>query len=71
MPVTGMPQIKCCHGCVAPKRYPGCGDHCDDYKAEKQEWLDSKKPPIVAEYIAEAKVRHLNKHVMNPYKVRA
>lgn len=28
-------MIKCCHGCVAPKRYPGCHDHCPDYILEK------------------------------------
>ena len=26
-----MKKITCCHGCVAPKRYPGCHDHCPDY----------------------------------------
>lgn len=25
----------CCYGCVAPKRYPGCQDHCP----ERQEQL--------------------------------
>lgn len=29
--------IKCCYGCVAPKRYPGCHDHCPDRIAEKAE----------------------------------
>lgn len=29
--------IKCCHGCMAPKRYPGCHDHCPDYAKEKAE----------------------------------
>lgn len=29
--------IKCCHGCVPPKRYPGCGAHCQEYKDEKAE----------------------------------
>lgn len=27
--------IKCCYGCVAPKRYLGCHDHCPDYAKEK------------------------------------
>jgi hypothetical protein len=26
-----MKKITCCNGCVAPKRYPGCHDHCPDY----------------------------------------
>ena len=25
----------CCHGCVAPKRHPGCHDHCPEYIKEK------------------------------------
>lgn len=29
--------INCCHYCVAPKRHPGCHDHCPDYAAEKAE----------------------------------
>lgn len=28
--------IKCCNGCVAPKRYPGCHDHCEEYIKEKE-----------------------------------
>ena len=27
--------IKCCYGCVAPKRYPGCHDRCPEYIKEK------------------------------------
>ena len=27
--------IQCCRHCVAPKRYPGCHDHCPEYQAEK------------------------------------
>ena len=29
--------IKCCHGCVAPKRYPGCHGRCPEYIEEKTE----------------------------------
>ena len=28
--------IKCCIGCVIPKRYPGCHDHCEEYRREKE-----------------------------------
>lgn len=28
-------SIKCCYGCTAPKRYPGCHSHCPEYIAEK------------------------------------
>ena len=30
--------INCCWGCVAPKRHPGCHDHCPEYKAEKAKY---------------------------------
>lgn len=30
--------MRCCHGCVAPKRQPGCHDHCPDYKEERAEY---------------------------------
>ena len=29
--------VKCCYGCVAPKRYPGCHDHCPEYIAARAE----------------------------------
>lgn len=45
--------IKCCYGCVPPKRYPGCGAHCKEYKDEKaeykrqmEEYERSKKPAL-------------------------
>lgn len=28
-------SIKCCYGCVAQKRYPGCGATCPEYLEEK------------------------------------
>lgn len=27
-------MIKCCHGCVPPKRHEKCHDHCPDYNTE-------------------------------------
>ena len=30
--------IHCCMGCVAPKRYPGCHDHCPEYRGEKADY---------------------------------
>ena len=30
--------IECCHYCVAPKRYPGCHDHCPEYQKQKAEY---------------------------------
>lgn len=30
-----MGMFECCHGCVAPKRYPGCHDHCPHYQMAK------------------------------------
>lgn len=30
-----MAVIKCCKGCVAQKRHPGCHGHCPEYIAER------------------------------------
>lgn len=27
--------IRCCHGCIAPKRHPGCHGTCPEYLQEK------------------------------------
>lgn len=35
-----MKKITCCKNCVAPKRYPGCKDHCDEYLIQKKEKED-------------------------------
>lgn len=29
--------MKCCYGCVPPKRHTACWDHCKDYIDEKAE----------------------------------
>ena len=34
--------IKCCHFCVAPKRYPGCHGTCPEYLKERAEY-DKRK----------------------------
>lgn len=28
-------MFDCCHKCTAPKRHPGCHDHCKEYKDTK------------------------------------
>lgn len=35
--------IKCCKDCKPPKRKPGCGDHCPEYKAEKAQLKADKE----------------------------
>ena len=34
--------VSCCYGCVAPKRYPGCHDHCPE-RTEEKALADEKK----------------------------
>ena len=34
--------MKCCHGCVAPKRHEACWGHCPEYIAERAEY-DKRK----------------------------
>ena len=54
-----MAGIKCCHGCVAPKRHPGCHDHCEEYKKERDEFHRNKE-------IAKEKIRSvLTEHDFN------
>ena len=36
-------SINCCYGCKPPKRYPGCGDHCPEYKKEKAQHAIEKQ----------------------------
>lgn len=33
-----MMPIKCCKGCVAPKRHTACWDHCPEYLEEKAKY---------------------------------
>lgn len=35
--------IDCCKDCKPPKRYPGCGDHCEEYKKQKAKYLADKQ----------------------------
>ena len=35
-------MFECCHKCVPPKRYPGCGDHCKEYKDTKARIAEMK-----------------------------
>lgn len=34
--------IKCCYGCVPPKRHTACWGHCPDYAKEKAQ-LDAQR----------------------------
>jgi hypothetical protein len=36
-------MISCCKDCKPPKRYPGCGEHCPEYKKEKAEHIADEK----------------------------
>lgn len=43
--------IKCCRYCVAPKRHPGCHDHCSEYLEEKAEHDEQKAADDKRRYI--------------------
>lgn len=34
--------IKCCKGCVPPKRHSGCHAKCEQYLKEKEQWEKDK-----------------------------
>lgn len=44
--------IKCCNGCVPPKRHEACWGHCPEYIAEKAAYEKRK-----AEYYGDIQVR--------------
>lgn len=52
-------KIKCCKDCVPPKRYPGCGSSCEQYKQEKAKDQELKqKARIEKEKMGRAIGRH-------------
>lgn len=66
--------IKCCYGCVAPKRYPGCHSHCPEYIEEKakDEALKAayKKKLDVERAIADQRGRGIRKALKDRRKGR-
>ena len=35
--------INCCKDCKPPKRYPGCGADCDEYKKQKATHIETEQ----------------------------
>lgn len=35
--------VDCCKDCKPPKRYPGCGAKCKEYKEQKAKYLADKQ----------------------------
>lgn len=52
--------IKCCYGCVPPKRYPGCGATCPEYIKEKAEDA-AKKEAYYKERRLTGEIRQMRK----------
>lgn len=48
--------IRCCHGCIAPKRHPGCHGTCPEYLKEKAEY-DAK---MAEDYKQRKLIQNLN-----------
>ena len=57
-------SIKCCYGCVAPKRHTACWGHCPDYLAEKAaddaEKADYKKNQAISNGIYSSRSAKVN-----------
>lgn len=76
-----MSIIKCCFGCVAPKRYPGCHAQCPEYCAEKAEHerimaQDFERRKVKNDiynqrsmHVAKALKSHMRKNMGNAYKL--
>lgn len=67
-------SITCCKDCVPPKRYPGCGDHCKEYKEEKakvkKQMEDYKKSqrPVYTNFDFDYNGRHHHSKDSKPIK---
>ena len=48
-------MFECCKNCVAPKRHPGCHDHCEEYKTARAAY-DEKKAAMDRQHNARAGV---------------
>lgn len=60
--------IKCCKGCVAPKRHKACWDHCPEYLAEKAQH-DKRKAELDKErMVSQAIYGERGKKVYNALK---
>ena len=67
-------SIRCCNGCVPPKRHEACWGHCPDYAAEKavhdaQKAADDMRRSVVSGIISQ-KVNGVNRAMKsnNPAK---
>ena len=49
-----MTTIKCCKGCVAPKRHPACHATCPEYKKERAEYDERKAIEDKKKFTAQA-----------------
>lgn len=47
--------IKCCYGCVAPKRHLGCHGQCQEYAEEKDQMAKEKAVRDVQQAITNQK----------------
>ena len=63
-------SIKCCFGCVAPKRYPGCGATCKEYLEEKAEDARQKEAYRKERAIANAIYSSRTRRVQAAYRKR-
>lgn len=66
--------IKCCYGCVAPKRYPGCHGTCPEYLAEKakhdEEMTEDYKRRQVQGALNEQRYRAITKVTKHKRKLK-
>ena len=62
--------IRCCNGCVAPKRYPGCQGHCTEYLAEKAKHDKEKAEADRVRHIKDGLTSQTLKGVNRAYKAQ-
>lgn len=61
-------SIKCCYGCVPPKRHIGCHGTCELYREELTRHTEGKRPMYrdpATSYEVEVSRSNLNKTIMH------
>ena len=62
--------IRCCYGCTAPKRYPGCHSHCPEYIAEKDKHDKEKAEADRKKHIEDGLTSQTFKGINKAYKAQ-
>lgn len=61
-------HFKACRKCVAPKRHPGCHEHCEEYAADKAAY-EAVKTKLIEERDTDAAIKAGYNRVNRFYRI--